>query len=116
MIVARDSDLDSIEKSGSYSGYYFVLGGTLPILEPEPRRKIRYDLLVKHIRTINPKEVILSMNTTPEGENTGTYLRNELAKDVTNLNISVLGRGLSTGAELEYADAETIKNALKNRA
>ena len=26
-----------------------------------------------------------------------------------------LGRGLSTGSELEYADPETIKSALNNR-
>jgi len=26
-----------------------------------------------------------------------------------------LGRGLSTGTELEYSDSETIKNALLNR-
>ena len=29
--------------------------------------------------------------------------------------ISHLGKGLSTGTELEYSDTDTIKNALKNR-
>ena len=33
----------------------------------------------------------------------------------SNINYSVLGRGLSTGTELEYSDTDTIKNALKNR-
>src|SRR3989344_5370335 len=33
MIVARDVDLESIEKSHVYHGLYFVLGGTIPILE-----------------------------------------------------------------------------------
>ena len=32
-----------------------------------------------------------------------------------NIKISSLGRGLSTGTELEYSDNETLKNALKNR-
>jgi recombinational DNA repair protein RecR len=29
--------------------------------------------------------------------------------------VTTLGRGLSTGSELEYADAETLKTALANR-
>ena len=33
MIVARDSDLETIEKSGAYHGLYFILGGTIPLLE-----------------------------------------------------------------------------------
>src|SRR3989344_3827401 len=31
------------------------------------------------------------------------------------IKISILGRGLSTGIELEYPDSETLKNAIKNR-
>lgn len=31
------------------------------------------------------------------------------------IEISTLGRGLSTGSELEYADKNTIDNALKHR-
>jgi len=32
-----------------------------------------------------------------------------------HLKISYLGRGLSTGTELEYSDKETLKNALERR-
>jgi recombinational DNA repair protein RecR len=31
------------------------------------------------------------------------------------MHVTMLGRGLSTGSELEYADAETLKTALQNR-
>jgi len=31
MVVERDSDLDSVEKSGVYKGLYFVLDGVIPI-------------------------------------------------------------------------------------
>ena len=31
------------------------------------------------------------------------------------IKISSLGKGLSTGTELEYSDNDTLKNALKNR-
>ena len=63
------------------------------------------------------KEIIIALNYNPEGENTLSYL-SEFLKPVTeknNIKISTLGRGLSTGTELEYSDSDTIKNALKNR-
>ena len=63
------------------------------------------------------EEIILALNANPEGENTANIIKKEL-KDFVSKNgirVSVLGRGLSTGTELEYSDSETIKNALKNR-
>jgi len=53
----------------------------------------------------------------PDGENTGRYVETLLRSFIEThaIKISHLGRGLSTGSELEYADPETIKNALKNR-
>ncbi len=65
----------------------------------------------------NLKEIILAMNADPEGENTADFLHKLLVPLIKkhNIKISLLGRGLSTGAELEYADADTLKNALRNR-
>ena len=39
MIVCRDVDLETVEKSGSYNGMYFVLGGSVPILEKNRKTK-----------------------------------------------------------------------------
>ena len=133
MIVARDSDFESIEKSGTYKGLYFILGGTVPILDKEPEKRIRLRTLLERIEkdsssgvntsgTKNSlKEIILSLNTTPDGEHTTNIVRDAISNLTKNSSISqstkitVLGRGLSTGAELEYADSETIRNALSNR-
>jgi recombination protein RecR len=128
MIVPRDADLDQMEKSGSFKGRYFVLGGSLPILEKEPERRIRIrELLTKLAREQSTlREIILAMNANAEGENTEDYLRQALRKGDTfaesgdnspasSLTITALGRGLSTGSELEYADPETLKNALLHR-
>lgn len=116
MIVPRDTDLDAVEKSHSYRGLYFVLGGALPILEKEPERRIRINELRQRVKNANGsiKEIILAMNANAEGENTADFLREEL-KPLTQASFSELGRGLSTGAELEYADPETLKNALLHR-
>lgn len=112
MIVARDSDLETVEKSGAYKGLYFVLGGTVPILDKEPAKRIRLASLLTRIKADKPREVILSLNATPDGENTAEMLRREIG---SLAKVSILGRGLSTGAELEYVDSDTIRNALKNR-
>ncbi|KND48939.1 MAG: recombination protein RecR [Parcubacteria bacterium C7867-005] len=115
MVVPRDIDLEAVERSGSYKGLYFVLGGSLPILEKEPEKKIRLHELEKIIKKHekNLKEVILAMNANSEGENTADFIRDKY-KGSTYV-ISELGRGLSTGAELEYADPETLKSAFLHR-
>lgn len=115
MIVSRDVDFEAIEKSRSYNGYYFVIGGNIPILDKEPEKRIRLNELKERINKTKPSEIILSLNITAEGENTSEYLKNIISNIDSDIKISILGRGLSTGSELEYSDTDTIKNALKNR-
>ncbi len=121
MIVAKDADLENIEKVGSYNGLYFVLGGLLPILEKQPEQRIRIDklskLLKKKIEDKELKEIILALSLNPEGENTIEYLSKQIKTIIGeySLKLSTLGRGLSTGTELEYLDDNTFENALKNR-
>jgi recombinational DNA repair protein RecR len=66
----------------------------------------------------NLNEVIIALSLNPQGEHTDMYLREQISslQDKYKFKIVSLGRGLSTGTELEYSDSETIKNALKNRA
>ena len=117
MIVSRDIDFEAIEKSKFYNGYYFILGGTIPILDKEPERKVRLNELSNRLSTTSFSEIILSLNANAEGEHTADFIKDYLKNKFPdrNITISVLGRGLSTGTELEYSDADTIKNALKNR-
>lgn len=121
MIVARDVDLTSIEKSGNYNGMYYVMGGLIPILDKNPYTRVRIDNLKKNIgdriNADNLAEIIIALSVNPEGENTADIIKKELADLIKdkNIKITTLGRGLSTGTELEYSDSETIKNALGNR-
>lgn len=119
MIVQRDVDLESVEKNGGFNGIYFVLGGSVPILEKEPEKRIRIKELKKFIENKkNIKEIILGVNWNPEGENTGDYVVRALEHLTSKHKIIVshLGKGLSMGSELEYTDPDTLKNALKNRS
>ncbi|OGG85995.1 hypothetical protein A2392_00820 [Candidatus Kaiserbacteria bacterium RIFOXYB1_FULL_46_14] len=120
LVVERDTDIRSIERSGVYEGLYFVLGGTVPLLESRENNKLRGGGLKRVVEARlaeNLSEVILGFSVNPDGENTGRFVESVL-KEITGadkLKISHLGRGLSTGSELEYADPETLKNALQNR-
>lgn len=120
MIVPRDVDLDNMEKSRAFNGLYFVLGGSVPILEEKPQEFIRQVELLDRIKKLSQgekglKEIIIATSANPEGENTFYYLQSLLKKQVGDVRITTLGRGLSTGTELEYSDADTIKSALINR-
>ena len=63
----------------------------------------------------NLKEVVLALSATSEGEHTADYIRELLMPYRDHIKISALGRGLATGSELEYSDAETLRAALTNR-
>lgn len=122
MVVSKDIDLLSIEKSRSYNGMYFVLGNNIPILEENPTERIRQSELLTRVRELVTggliKEIIIATSANPEGDNTAEYLSSLLSgqiKDPESTKITVLGRGLSTGSELEYSDSDTIKSALMNR-
>lgn len=121
LVVERDSDIQAIERAGVYKGLYFVLGGTVPLLNSVDSQKLRGGALKATVETRlkhGLSEVILGFSINPDGENTSRFVESILTPLFENntTTISHLGRGLSTGSELEYADAETIKNALKNRA
>jgi len=118
LLVCRDVDMEPIEKSGIYDGFYFILGGSVPILEKEPENRIRLKELTSLLNKRGEiKEIIFAMNMNPEGEHTQEFVTQKIKALVADkkIKLSTLGRGLSTGTELEYSDSETIKNALKNR-
>ena len=120
-VVASDADLAALEKSGTYRGYYFVLGGTLH-LGSEKMSGLRIKELLASIPKRTEKglqEIILAFPANPEGDVTAARVKDDIRSMVENvsqsLGITMLGRGLSTGSELEYADPETIKEALASR-
>ena len=118
MVVEKDSDLESVKKSRIFHGKYFILGGLVPIVEKNTKSRVRIEELKGKIKDSKElKEIILAFSISPQGNHTDQYVREELKKvtEPLGIKISSLGRGLSTGTELEYSDNDTLKNALKNR-
>ena len=117
MVVATDTDVSVVEQTGTYDGTYFVLGGTVAL--GSERALPRAAQLTKRIGDNMGviEEIILALPANPEGDLTAEFAREQVRSQFkdANINITTLGRGLSTGSELEYADPETIKNALSSR-
>jgi recombination protein RecR len=125
MIVAKDVDLDVVEKSGQYSGVYFVFGGTVPFMAKNSDEGVRMREILKTFglrAKSGLREIIFAFNANPEGEHTTSLLEQKLKEYLdknhlgTNIKFSKLGRGFSTGTEVEYSDKETIKNAIATRS
>lgn len=109
-VVEKEADLNSIESTKKYKGLYFVLGGTLSL---KKERNIRIEELKERIKNSDFKEIIIATNPTTEGETTALYLERELK--IFNIKLTRLGKGLPMGGELEYADDQTLENALETR-
>ena len=115
MLVEKDQDLSAVERAGTYKGRYFVLGGVLTLSGKGAIREKELLKIVEKRLQNGLKELVLALSATSEGEHTTARVRSLLAPYRDHLKISELGRGLATGSELEYSDAETLRAALTNR-
>ena len=125
MLIEKDQDLAAVERAGTYRGRYFVLGGVLTLSgKGAIREKELLHRVEKHLQNGLPaggesasggKEIVLALSATSEGEHTADHVRKMFAPYRDQVKISTLGRGLATGSELEYSDAETLRAALTNR-
>ena len=69
--------------------------------------------LVERVERDDIGEIILALSPTMEGDTTNFYISRKLAH--TNVNISVIARGISIGDELEYTDEVTLGRSILNR-
>jgi len=118
MVVEKDVDLNHIEASRIYNGHYFVLGGVLPMHDEEVSSFIRvseFEKVLTFYLKSGLSEVILALSLTPEGEYTSDFLMKKIKNTNEALSVTLLGRGLSVGSELEYSDKETLRYALSSR-
>ena len=112
-VVETPADLLMVEHTQAYQGLYFVLMGRLSPLDGIGPKEIRLDRLLKRATDGVAREVILATNFTNEGEATAHYLGELLA--ARGLQVSRLARGVPVGGELEYVDAGTLAQALRER-
>lgn len=112
-VVETPADLLMVEQTHAYAGLYFVLMGRLSPLDGIGPKEIRLERLLKRATDGTVREVILATNFTNEGEATAHYVGELLAS--RDLRVTRLARGVPVGGELEYVDAGTLAQALRER-
>jgi len=120
MVVEQPIDLIAFERSGKYHGLYHVIHGVINPLENIGPDEVFINELIERVgkKDTSISEVILATNPTMEGDATAMYISGKL-KELSNgrkkVKISRLGMGIPTGADLEYADEVTLKEAILGR-
>ena len=118
LIVAHDSDVDVFEKLLTHTGHYYVLGRYIPLFAESVTEHVDLRKIYDRIDTLRGEglvEIIMATNATADGDYTARILREHIQNKYDGLVVSTLGRGLSTGGELEYADSETLREAMRFR-
>lgn len=116
-VVEQPLDVLALEKSKRYNGLYHVLHGKIDPLNNIGPDEIYIKQLFERIKDkgLRIKEIILSTNPTMEGEATAMYIAKQLKMENGKWKITRIGRGLPTGADLEYADELTLQRAMEGR-
>ena len=120
-IVEKEADLLSLESTGKFTGLYFILGGTVATMRKEDISQLRIEQLKRRVAQNNFSEIIVALNPTPEGRATSVLVEQTIkesfgaAQDRVLPKITHLAKGIPVGGELEYADEETLENALEGR-
>jgi len=112
-VVEDALDVISIEKTGIYKGLYHILGGTIEPSSGNEKSDLKIPQLLDRVKNEKIQEIIIAFNPTAEGDLTALYLKRKLQP--LKIKITRLGRGLSTGGDIEYADEATLSSALTNR-
>ncbi|HRI76515.1 MAG TPA: recombination mediator RecR [Alphaproteobacteria bacterium] len=114
MCVVEDiSDLWAIEKTGSFRGYYHVLGGTLSALDGITPEDLSIPHLTRRAADDAVREVILALNATIDGQTTAHYIADCL--QTCHVGISQLAHGVPIGGQIDYLDDGTLSTALRAR-
>lgn len=112
-VVEQPSDINALEKTGSFPGKYHVLHGALSPLDDVGPEELKIDNLVDRIRQGNVDEIILATNPTREGEATAAYLAERLKP--LGVRVTRIAHGVSVGSDIEYTDEVTLGYALSDR-
>ncbi|MBI3618846.1 recombination protein RecR [Candidatus Peregrinibacteria bacterium] len=112
LVVEDPLEVVAFEKT-SYRGVYHVLHGVLSPIDGMGPEQLRMKELVERAKTGTTNEVIIATNPDVEGEATASYIHLQLEGTVPK--ITRLAHGLPMGADIEFADQVTLREALAGR-
>ena len=112
-VVEEPADRAAVDRSGSYTGLYHVLGGALSPIDGIGPDQLRIAELLRRVERRGVREVILATNPNAEGDATAHYLAERLRP--MGVRVTRIASGMPLGGDLEYADQVTIGRSLQNR-
>ena len=110
-VVKEPKDVLAFEKIKGYKGVYHILHGVILPMDHVGPNDIRIKELLSRLDGV--QEVILATNPDVEGEATAMYIAS-LIKPL-GIKCTRIARGLPEGSVIEYADENTLSQALKLR-
>lgn len=119
VVVEKSQDISAFTAI-EYNGLFFNLGGLIPIVHKKVMAgtnitQLENRILEEMAIENGLQEIILAFPLTPNGEHTDSVVREAITKIAPMLRITSLGRGLSMGTELEYADPASLLASFKKR-
>ena len=112
LVVEEPLEVIAFEKSG-YKGLYHVLHGVLSPIDGFGPEQLKLRELIDRCSTGDVSEVIIATNLDTEGEATAAYIRQKIAASVPK--VTRLAHGLPMGADIEFADQVTLREAIAGR-
>lgn len=112
LVVENPLDVIAFERS-SYKGLYHVLHGVLSPIDGMGPEQLKMKELVERCQAGGIEEIIVATNPDVEGEATASYIQQQLKEVVPK--ITRLAHGLPMGADIEFADQITLKEAIEGR-
>ncbi len=113
-VVEQVGDLWALERTGTFKGYYHILGGVLSALDGLGPEDINIASLISRVANDDTiTEIILATNLTVDGQVTAHYINERLEQ--YKIKVTLLAHGVPIGGELDYLDDGTLTAALKAR-
>ncbi len=113
IVVENTKDVFLLEKMGTFSGYYHVLGGLISPFDDIGPEDIDLKGLFERVKKDNVKEIIFVTKSGIEADTTVLYIKKTLNNN--NIVISRVANGIPIGADMDYIDSLTLESALRNR-
>ncbi len=118
IVLEKETDLIAIERAGAFNGRYCVIGPLEKSGALDAEHERRLAILQNTITTTAPngkaREIIIAFSPTTAGDINAGRVAQRL-RPYTQA-ISRIGRGIPTGGEIEFADDETLAEALGRRS
>jgi recombination protein RecR len=112
LVVEEPLEVVAFEKAG-FKGLYHVLHGVLSPIDGMGPEQLRLKELIERCGTGEVKELVIATNLDVEGEATAAYIKQKLSAVVPS--ITRLAHGLPMGADIEFADQVTLREAIAGR-